>query len=1077
MKKLLFAFLGISALLSGSCSQEDSGRVEPAGRMKLQVEVPGPYNRAATRAVAEEGEDEVNSLYLLFFEPTADRSGEYLDYVEVPMPQVEDPANPGETVDGTLNMLIDANIDLAGTSLTTDEAYNILAVANIGENLYISGTPESWMAQWGGRSENDVMEEARGTLTEGMSIVSNSLLMYGRMEKKATEDQLHLTLERDMVRFDVYNGVTTYELVSVRVWNAFPSTSIWNEGSKDYSSSVARVKNLADWTAEEGAGNAVGRVYTFENEVSAPQGDDQTTTCLILGMKKVSDGKVEYFRVNMLTGETAQALRRNYVYSLTITGIDGTGAFSEEEAYMNKSNTIVYRIGQWNLDANGLIVQDEYSILSIPTKNVTIGKEASRTELSVYTFSSLPNPAPVSVRSQTYTPAAAGDKINAYFDGETLVIEAQALSPTETERNGVIVVTYAGLETSISLTQSGIHDTYLRVILPDGGIPIPRFPATAGSFSGLIAVEVPVGSDNKKEPWTAKLYMDGFSFSNQALVKTIKSTDNLVTDGKFRVYTHSNNESLRSRQAFIVVTLDKDPDTYSSVIRLSQSEFNGIKLEPGDQPVVTFSDLGVVAPGTTNEFDVLVTINDQGVARPWDFEIIADNPEHADKFKVERGGDKIRITTTGINNTGNVYQAKVRVYYTDDPSLFTELTIRQVTVSLSLTPSTLADMTNDGGRSAMISVNVDNWSPVSIDLTDGGTTRDELTLHLVNHQPQVILVGQDNRETVFDPVADAGKVYPKTTRFCIEMPKVYYPNRDIRGIKTTVTISDGVTPQSITLTQASLFATDGSGNPGGFAPFDGYAGLGSLGVTSSNPDPDFQAFKNALATIPGGGNITTAYPGVVNYVHQTNYGGSAGTQWGNTWSHLQKDKIVFFCFGYEGSGPRAAANNVLNGPNGSNNVYTIADNNRDFNAGNNAAKLPGDPLNTSKLVQFLTTKGANPIVNLSAISYTTSSSDNTYLSLYPKTDPAVVPLLVSGTGTGRRVVMLVDIGRGFIYLGENDLFNTGLASENSLFLDNLMYYISNAAQYGSHFTDMLRDDLQVPAPWDDAWGQNKGVKK
>jgi hypothetical protein len=1068
MKKLLFTFLGISALLLGSCSLEDSTGVEPVDGMKLRVEIPGLYNQADTRAVSEEGEDEANSLYLLFFEPTADRTGRFLDYVEVAMPQVEDSENPGETIDGTLSMLIDTNIDLTGTSLTTNNAYNILAVANLGDNLYISGDLEGWMSQWSGRSENDVMAEARGMLTEGMSIASNSLLMYGRMEKKATENQLHLVLERDMVRFDVYNNMSTYRLHSVRVWNAFPATSIWNEGVTDYSSSVDRVKNLGNWANESESSSVKGRVYAFENVVSSPQANDQVTTCLIVGMKKVSDGSIEYFRVNMLTNETAQILRRNYVYSLTITGINGTGASSEETAYLGKSNALQYRIGQWNLDANGLIVQDEYSILSIPTKTVTIGKEASRTELSIYTFSSLSNPAPLSVRSQTYTPATMSDKINAFFDGETLVIDAQALSPTETERNGVIVITYAGLETSISLTQSGIHDTYLRVILPDGGIPIPRFPSSAGSFSGLITVDVPVNSNNEKEPWTAQLYMEGFSFNNQTLVKTIKSTDGLVTDGKFRVYTHSNNENLRPREAFIVVTLDKDPETYSSVIRLSQSEFSGIRLEPGSQAGVTFSNLGVVTPSTdTNEFEVLATANDEGVVRAWDTRIIAENPEDADKFKVEREGSKIKITTTSVNNSGRIYEAKVRVYYTNDPNLFAELTVTQLSVSLSLSPSALADMTNDGGRSAMISVNVDNWSP-SIILKDNGVIRDGLTLHLVNHQPRVILVDKDNRETVFDPVADAGKVYPKTTRFCIEMPKVYYPNRDIEGIETTVTITDGVTPQSITLRQASLFATDGSGNPGGFAPFDGYAGNGSLGVTNSGLATNFAAFKSALATIPGGGNIVTVYPGAVNYVHQTNYNGTATTPWSNTWSHLAKDKLVFFCFRYNAAGPLNAANTALRH---ANSAYTVASNTR-LISGANAAVL-NSTRSTSKLYHFLTDQGNSQVAS-SDISLTATDNASTYLSNYPA-DPAVIPLLVSGSDS--RVVMLVDMKEGFIYLGENGLFNTTLQSGNNLFLDNLMYYISNAAQYGSHFTDMLRDDLQVPAPWDDTWGQNKGFKK
>jgi hypothetical protein len=62
-------------------------------------------------------------------------------------------------------------------------------------------------------------------------------------------------------------------------------------------------------------------------------------------------------------------------------------------------------------------------------------------------------------------------------------------------------------------------------------------------------------------------------------------------------------------------------------------------------------------------------------------------------------------------------------------------------------------------------------------------------------------------------------------------------------------------------------------------------------------------------------------------------------------------------------------------------------------------------------------------------------------------------------------------------LGEPHTFNV-VSGNNAHFLDNLIFYIANAAKYGSHFQDLFIEDGEpdsVPAPWDSHWEPNTGV--
>jgi hypothetical protein len=645
-------------------------------------------------------------------------------------------------------------------------------------------------------------------------ISSSGLLMHGRMEKYSGESKAHLILSRDLARFDVTNAArATYDLVTVSVWNAYPSTSIWEQGMMDYSGDVERIRRHYGVSSDDGA-DIRGGLYAFENMVSVPEDNDSLSTCLIIGMRPTATSNpVTYYRVNILGSTGIQQIRRNYAYNLTINDVLGPGASTEEIAYLGQSNKLIYTIGDWDLDKNGLMIEDDYSLLSIPTKTVNMGKDGQEYEFKIHTSSSLPSPAPLTIRSQTYSPKSTftgeGETatllkgIHARLDGNTLIVKSTSLELGETERHGVLVLSYAGLEISMNISQSGVHDDYLIITEPDGGIT--PFPAYAGVASGLINVQA-------SDDWTAKLYLSGFSFNASTSIAEVKvleskagsSTSSLIipdlsdpSQSKFRVYTHSANTSQVPREAFIVIELDKDPENYSSVIMLSQNfirqmylwlpleyPVGGLSVEgdPVQDPdrkttaTATFNGAGTgivtEIADNSDEFIIGSPLTDDKID-PWYsilvaegstddtsyFEIVEGDTSPAGEF-YERTKHKVKVAAKGRNLSGRNYQAILRAQV--DPETYVDIHLVQQPLEWHLPTPLPSAFAAVGGES----------DPLILDAPSGMhyTVEIESLNGAVNHFAYLI-----------DPDAPTQK-YSKllaedvSKPFIVGFPKLIYPN-------------------------------------------------------------------------------------------------------------------------------------------------------------------------------------------------------------------------------------------------------------------------------------------------------------
>jgi len=136
--------------------------------------------------------------------------------------------------------------------------------------------------------------------------------------------------------------------------------------------------------------------------------------------------------------------------------------------------------------------------------------------------------------------------------------------------------------------------------------------------------------------------------------------------------------------------------------------------------------------------------------------------------------------------------------------------------------------------------------------------------------------------------------------------------------------------------------------------------------------------------------------------------------------------------------------------------------------------LTTDPtaMNT-KVYHFLLDQGHTP---LTAASITAQFNGNGACTTATTIPAGAVSMLVK---TGGGATLVIDPVNNLLYCGEGQVFEIAtVASGVWPFIDNLMYYVANAAKYGTNFTDMFIEDGQpnaVPAPWDTYWGANAGV--
>jgi hypothetical protein len=1064
MKNLVAIFSIILLLAMGACSMEklvddNRGLEIPEGENTLRVYVETEEEAGQTRAEVnpEQQEGAIESLYLLFFESAADNSGEFVDYIEI--------ANPAGS--GSPNA-----VNMQGTQLQVTNAYHILAVANLNGEFgkhYMNGEEVSqWMLQWAGMRESEVIASAKMRTRTGMKPLTSQLLMSGRVDKPAMTFEVTVPLKRNQVRFDIINNLKDeYRVVSVGIRNVYAETKVWNDGTSagalDFSDNISRIPeyytfvNASDNPNYASNEDILGGLYSFPNQVTMPERNDQFTTCLILELYDKNSLQTGFYRVNIAPDESAQMLKANNAYRVTIDNVGGAGDTSADAAYNNPNNNgLDYTINAWDLSEIGFSVTDGSSVLAGPYKTVTLPRAdltdpllpgIVTTSFQIYTFSSNPNPTSLSIVSESYSSNDLDQGeygVNAVLSGNILTITANPIPSGATVR-GEIKLGYAGLRATINVVQTDLGDDFLNLHLPDGGIP--PFAPFGDIPSGLLRVEA-------SGDWTARLIAPngGFSFAereNKIEISSSSDPEGLITDNKFRVWTLTANPDNSVREAFIIVSLDKDSENYSKAVRIYQSVAAGIAIVP--QHTVTFDGTGALAAIANNEDQTFTVRPSQvGAETPtfaeWAWELTGANAAMFEVVDVQTttdvsasDGNKFTVRAKGKNTSGQSYNAAVRVYLTSSSTTYASIDVVQRSSGIDFTPNSLQEITAKGGETDLVAVQADpslQWELKSIDVSSGNAGKS-----LVNHE--VKLVDEAGTEIT------TGQQYSVANdKFKVRFGKIYYPNRDIPvSVTVTIGIVGSSLEKSITVNQTALTAKSLS------IAAPQTSGYGNIHAGSYN--------TYFLRGIKGIGSVSSAVSASTNMFYRNYVGLSSGYSWTTENNFLSsRDALMMVVCDPIDAGYRNAINNTTNSPFGSNGF--IVSSQSGLNASINTQE------SATKIYQLLVSgTGGLPAVNTFVDLYEDATS--TQVTTYPDT---TVPIIVSGGST--KAFLAIDPKFNLIYLGESQMFDTVNGNE---FLGNLLVYIKNAAVYGSHFTDLMVDGGALPAPWDESWGANAGVAR
>lgn len=580
MKLQSILLLGILALPAGCGDDLPKGKGGGAQQsMTFQFNIDGMLSGSTMRVAVPpvDGETTVETLHLLFFQASEHGNGEFAAALSL----------TGGTTSGKLAM--ETTYVLPGaTSLDAGAAYHVIGIANIGDYV---GDIDTWLARWEGETEAVFRDRAllglSGTVNETdytshRPIRIAALPMHGSANKPAGQSALQMTLTRNVARIDVTNTATaTHTLQTVSLWNAILSSSVTGDARFDYSLPSLHSRRFYGVNLPAGGNELKGGLYAFANYSATPAVNDKTTTCLVIGMENA--GGKRYYRVNIHPASTAQLLKNNCAYHLTILSVTGDGYPTEDEAWEGTTNQLACSVNGWALDDNGLIVSDENSILSLPVKTVKIGSQGGDFSYPVFTFSTLENPAPLRIKNEFYDPETGS--FSASVRNGQLIIKALPMNTGEEKRSGIIIVAYAGLETSVNVLQTVAGDVYLEVTLDEEWSQY--LPPTANTMSEFVYVKA-------SGPYAMQLYgSTHFAFQNSLGDYVTRISSEEFPNNKFHIYASSPNDSKTvMEEGFVMITLDADPVNYVAVVTIYQLPRGSIGTEPADLESIRFSGNG-----------------------------------------------------------------------------------------------------------------------------------------------------------------------------------------------------------------------------------------------------------------------------------------------------------------------------------------------------------------------------------------------------------------------------------------------------------------------------------------------------
>jgi hypothetical protein len=316
--------------------------------------------------------------------------------------------------------------------------------------------------------------------------------------------------------------------------------------------------------------------------------------------------------------------------------------------------------------------------------------------------------------------------------------------------------------------------------------------------------------------------------------------------------------------------------------------------------------------------------------------------------------------------------------------------------------------------------------------------------------------------------------YPVSETFRVKFPKIYYPNRNIPvSVTVKIQIEGSLLAKEMTFTQSPLTSQ-------GMFPYSPQTlGYGNIHGGSANYRY-VQELRKQEAARP-----STSLTVNNNYMHMNYYGLTQNYDWTEvTTFRKQRDGLLFVVNDLDYNPHLGMINNSYS---------VLADLDyvtypvEGIETGHYAIVNMDAAVKASKVYQMIIKGVGGATADIESYmnqSGTKMFEDNisTGVKAYPTT---AVPIVLSSriqnwggvqTNEGKPdVLMTIDPKNNIIYQGESQLFDT---TNCNMFLGNFIIYVKLASMWGSSFTDLMFDGQgALPAPWDDAWGANKGISE
>ncbi|MDR0962480.1 MAG: hypothetical protein LBM62_08000 [Mediterranea sp.] len=1026
MNKIISIIAGLLCLFAVGCtsSNEDNGMYSKDNSLRLNYTTEGITNgEATTRAnlnevKAESGESTVNDLRLFFFEPTSDGSGLFVESYEV-----TDPDALGEPPFTAISL--DFGQD---SKIFKANAYVVLIVAN---NRELTNKVDNPDANFVGKSETDVVTSSRlsinGSADDESPQYNGSPLqiipMSQRIVKNAGDETLDVKLSRLVSRIDVANSDKNYAVMSAAIWNAAKSTSIWDNTTLSDVEHTTRYYGIEVPADKQFTPKPImGGLYAFSNFVEKPAIDDAVTTCLILGMQPCTDsdgdgtpetltGTISYYRVN-LVNNGMQYIKSNKAYGINVTRVRGKGSDKEKDALTQAETLLDTDVNNWVYDDNGSVLTDDNgNVLAVGSTRVSLPPEGGDYSVRLFTLGD---------QTLRISTSRLPVGIDVTLVNSVLNIHAEPIG-TGDEISGFVEIEYGTLKATIAIVQSANITQYIKVT--------PNERQIFGSTKGEQSTRFSVASSG---PWTATIYNDGFTFTNNQAV--FKSQG--VNMDQFYVFTYRDNTEVLPKSSFIEIALDDYPEM-SVVLILTQRGAGGVTLTPALDAIAfdAFGNLDVP------NFDGIFHITTDASSDFPNWNIVKTGASAADFTVDNESGtpsENVFTVSTGNNTSAGPREATVRVQLDGKPGVGKDIRVTQAAHTVSLNPSTIETSVpaNGGSTVPILVTSSDSWE-ASITCENGTATLDKTT----GASGESFVVTFDKNSTPL--------VIPTAT--------------------ITVKVAGTAVQTTMTVKQAQL-------NPRTINARQHFAGYSSqLGTNAYGANMIYNYLTNTSYFGSSGTVYTTAGISVSNAgsLDAPTFGANDGIYWENVpydqnyinegiaWKKSDsRNLLIVILTNTYGTYADEMLNAVSSGGYSYNPTY--------MNIGSTCSPVSAKEYSVTnnnrgeKLWSYVTKDGPftnGTEIDLSQVSYRQNEwygYGSQGLNAWPTT---MIPLVMYNG----KCTVGIDPTNNIVVLSAQ-LFNTGYGNYNKysddspagLFLKNMLAFMVNAAQYGSDFTDQYK---------------------